>query len=285
MLEDSAGTKLVIGCGYLGLRVALRWREQGHRVFATTRSDERAAEFRRLGLEPVGCDVLDRGSLGSLPAASTVLYCVGFDRGQGVTMQRVFVEGLANVLDHVPRPNRFVHVSSTGVYGQSDGEWVDESSATEPQDKAGQTVLEAERLLRDRLPEALVLRFAGIYGPGRLIHARAVREGQPLTGDPDKFLNLIHVDDGASAVLAGAAQARPGQICNVCDDEPVRRGEFYQLLAHRMGAPEPRWLPGSSLDARGRHERGNRRIRNRRLRQDWRVELLYPTYREGLLAT
>ena len=87
-------------------------------------------------------------------------------------MRAVYVEGLANVLRHVPRPGRFIYVSSSGVYGQSDGGWVDEDSAAEPCEDSGRIVLDAERLLQTALPEANILRFAGIYGPGRLLGKR-----------------------------------------------------------------------------------------------------------------
>src|SRR5262245_45229702 len=157
--------KLIVGCGYLGRRVAEQWQRQGHRVFATTRNPTRADEFRELGLELVVCDVLDPASLRALPSVATVLYCVGLDRSSGQTMQAVYVDGLANVLAALPAPGRFIHISSTSVYGQTDGEGVDETSATEPLEESGQIVLKAERVLRHAVPGAIILRFAGIYGP------------------------------------------------------------------------------------------------------------------------
>ena len=240
--------RLIIGAGYLGRRVLARWRAQGDRVLATTRSPKRAAELRSLGAEPVLCDVLDPGSLTSLPAATTVLYCVGFDRGAGRSMRDVYVGGLGNVLERLPRPERFLYVSSTGVYGQSGGEEVDEEAATEPEEESGRVVLEAERLLRSRLPGAVVLRFAGIYGPGRLLRRQAIEAGEPLVGDPDKWLNLIHVEDGAAAVLAADTHGRAGSVYNVCDDLPVRRGEFYRELAQLLGVPGPRFVPPAAGD-------------------------------------
>ena len=84
------------------------------------------------------------------------------------------------------------------------------TAATEPLEDAGLVVLEAERLLRRRLPSAVVLRFAGIYGPGRLPRAKAIRAGEPLVGDADRWLNLIHVDDAADAVLAVETRGAPG---------------------------------------------------------------------------
>jgi nucleoside-diphosphate-sugar epimerase len=277
--------KLVIGCGYLGQRVALRWLAAGHRVFATTRSDARAEQLARHGLQPVRCDVADPPSLRGLPAADTVLYCVGFDRSAGRPMREVYVNGLDHVLAVLPPPGRFVHVSSTGVYGQCHGEEVDETAATEPLEESGRVVLEAEGVLRRRLPGAVVLRFASIYGPGRLLRAQALRAGEALVGDPEKWLNLIHVEDGAAAVLAAEERGRPGEVYNVADDRPVRRREFYGLLARLLGAREPQFVPPAPDAPLPAHERSNRRIGNRRLRQELVVDLRYPTCQEGLPAS
>jgi nucleoside-diphosphate-sugar epimerase len=197
-------------------------------------------------------------------------------------MREVFVTGLHNVLRSLPPPRRIVYVSSTGVYGQQDGGEVDESSPTEPAEESGQVVRAVEQVLAERLPGAVILRFAGIYGPERVIRRAAVAAGEPITGDPDKWLNLIHVDDGAAAVLAAEARAQPGRVYNVCDDQPVRRRDFYTRLAELLGAPEPRFVlpePGAPPPP---HERANRRVLNRRLRTDLGLALRYPSYVEGL---
>lgn len=274
--------KLVIGCGYLGRRVAARWRAAGHRVFATTRSPARADEFQRLGLEPVLCDVLDPGSLRALPDADTA-YCVGLDRAAGVDMHTVYVDGLANMLAALDGGRgRFIYVSSTGVYAQCGGEEVDETAETEPAAESGRVVLDAERLLRAERPDAVVLRFAGIYGPGRLIREKAVRAGEALSGDPDQWLNLIHVEDGAAAVTAAAERGRPGAVYNVSDGRPVRRRDFYTRMAEVLRAPPPWFVPpaeGAAVDP------VNRRIVSRRMREELGVTPRYPSYEEGLAAS
>jgi nucleoside-diphosphate-sugar epimerase len=193
----------------------------------------------------------------------------------GRSMREVYVGGLTNVLDALPAPRRFVYVSSTSVYGQGGGEWVDEDSPTEPVEENGRIVLECERLLRRRLPDAIILRLAGIYGPGRLIKRAAVERGEPLATDPDKTVNLIHVEDGARAVVAAAERGRTGATYNVADGRPVTRREFYGELARLLGAPSPRFEPMSV-------DRTDRRISNRRLRSELGLELLYADYRAGL---
>ena len=188
------------------------------------------------------CDVLDPAALTNLPTVETAVYCVGLDRSAGQSMQRVYVDGLANVLAAWKAPpTRLIYVSSTGVYGQTNGEEVEETAATEPAEESGRIVLEAEKVLRDRVPQAVILRFAGIYGPGRLMRAQALRDNEALAGNPESFLNLIHVADGAAAVLAAEARAAAGSTYIISDDCPVRRHDFYTRMAQLLGTPPPRF--------------------------------------------
>ncbi len=278
--------KLIIGCGYLGIRVARRWLDAGHRVWATTRNAMHAGELERLGIRPVICDVVRPESLKALPEVNTIVYTVGLDRTSGQSMREVYVTGLSSVLNQNgrnPRPvGRFIYVSSTGVYGQTGGEWVDETAATEPAGESGRIVLEAERALlahRQALPSATVLRFAGIYGPGRLLRRKEqLKAGTPLEGDAQAWLNLIHVEDGAAAVLA-VEDRGDSPVYNVCDNEPVRREVYFSYLADLLGTSAPRFESTT-----GSSDRANRRISNRKLRAlGW--EPRYPTFREGLRAS
>ncbi len=146
----------MVGCGYLGHRVARRWRDQGTEVWVTTRRNSRAAQLRAEGFRALIADVMDGDSLRSWPAVDTVLYAVGYDRGSQWSQQQVYVEGLCNVLAALPTPvDRFLYISSTGVYGQADGEWVDEQSRCEPMRPGGKACLDAETCAasaRDRRP-------------------------------------------------------------------------------------------------------------------------------------
>ncbi|MCS6863903.1 MAG: SDR family oxidoreductase [Gemmataceae bacterium] len=265
--------RLIFGCGYLGRRVAKAWQAQGHPVVALTRGN--AETLHQLDIEPICGDVLDPPSLQKLPRASTVLYAVGLDRSAGHSMRDVYVRGLAHVLETLPKPERFIYISSTSVYGQTDGSWVDETSPTEPRESSGQVVLEAEQLVRCQHPDAIILRLAGIYGPHRLLRQQAIVRSEPLVGDAEKWLNLIHVDDAVQAVLVAEQNAQPGQFFNVADGTPVTRREFYTylgLLLHSPARFEDHPEPGTA----------NRRIDTTRLRAlGWQPR--YPSYREGLV--
>jgi nucleoside-diphosphate-sugar epimerase len=162
--------RLVVGCGYLGERVARFWRDAGDDVYATTRGD-RADALSRAGLRPLKMDVTHGPALGPLPVVDTVVFAVGRDRRSRATMLDIHVTGLRSLLDALPESTGCViYVSSTGVYGQGAGEWVDEASVCEPLSEGGKACLSGERLLvaHARGRDALVLRLAGLYPHGIL---------------------------------------------------------------------------------------------------------------------
>ena len=299
--------KLIIGCGYLGLRAAQVWRARGDRVTALTRSTERAEQLRAEGIEPVVGDVLVRPSLAKLPEVETVLYAVGLDRNSGASRREVYVTGLANVLSQMAgRARRMIYVSSTSVYGQDSGEWVDETSLCEPDAENGRICLEAEQTARRHpavfggasaggpgLMSLNVLRLAGIYGPQRLLRrTELLHGGVPLEGRADAWLNLIHVDDAVRAVIACEERGRPNETYLVCDNRPARRSEYFAMLASLIGAPEPRFeasageAPSCGEPSGGEPLRSllnlNKRCCNRKLREELGVELAFPTFAEGL---
>ncbi|MFQ5734046.1 MAG: SDR family oxidoreductase [Planctomycetaceae bacterium] len=277
--------KRVVGCGYLGRRVADVWVKAGDDVFAMTRSDRRAKEFRAAGIEPVLGDVTLPETLAALPAVDTVLYAVGFDRSIGDSMRDVYVGGLRNVLDRIAdSTRRFLYVSSTSVYGQTGGEWVDEDSSCKPVTPNGIVCRDAERLVWDAFPPgdaderrgANVLRLAGIYGPGRMLRRiEAVRSGEPIAGDAEAFLNLIHVNDAVRILRACENIGRPGRSYLVCDDHPPTRREYYETLAELSNAPTPVFDATAQTGL-------NKRCHNDRIKTELGVSLRYPAVRDGL---
>lgn len=278
---------LIVGCGYLGRRLGARLVGEGGRVFGTVRSPARAEELAAIGIEPVIADILRPESLDHLPEAERVFYAVGFDRSAGASMREVYVEGLQNVLDRLPGSvRRFVQASSTGVYGQDGGEWVDEESATDPRHESGQMVLEAEGRVRDwagrRGASAVILRFAGLYGPGRIVRRAMLERAEPIPGDPEKFLNLVHIDDAAQAAAAALDADRPDPIYLIADDRPVTRREYYSVAAGLIGAPEPRFEPPRPGSPEAARDATNKRIANRRMKTGLGVVLRHPDIASGL---
>jgi nucleoside-diphosphate-sugar epimerase len=127
----------------------------------------------------------------------------------------------------------------------------------------------------------VVLRFAGIYGPGRLLREKAVRAGEPLVGDAEKWLNLIHVADGARAVLLAEDRGISGQTYLIADDRPARRREVYTELARVLNAPPARFDPPASPAP----PEPNRRIANRKAKAELGFAPQYPSFVEGLAAS
>jgi nucleoside-diphosphate-sugar epimerase len=273
MTPPTIRTGLILGCGYLGVRVARAWQMLDRRVWALTRS--RAAELQSQGIEPLTGDWL--GKLPDLPATDVVLIAVGWDRRSGASMRQVYVDGLAHALAKLPASSRLIYVSSTSVYGQTDGQEVDETAATDPSEESGRIVLEAEQLLRSHRPDATILRFAGIYGPNRILRREAVLRGEPFPGDPQKWLNLIHVEDGVRAVLV--AEGVQHETINIADGSPVARGEFYSFLASLLNAPPVRF-DAQIPSTRETH----RRIGIQKARRFLGFDPAFPSYREGLPA-
>ena len=281
--------KLIFGCGYVGRRVAAAWVDQGDDVFAVTRSLQNADSFRDFGVRPIVADLCDSHSLHHLPEVDVILHSVGFDRNSGKTREEVSLGGMANVLAAIGRDcKRFIFVSSTSVYGQFDGEWVDEDSACNPLQPGGQVCVQAETLVKNHFRDipfasACVLRLAGIYGPGRLLsRVDALMAGTPLAGNGDSWLNLIHVDDAVAAILACEQSRVPDECFIAVDDRPIQRSEYFERLARLTQAPAPTF-DASQPSARGSGGL-NKRCRNRKLREQLGWSPKYPSIETGLPA-
>lgn len=270
---------LIIGCGYLGRVVANRWISNGWKVSALTRS--KSTELQASGITPLLGDVTCPETL-TFPSSDHVLYAVGMDRTAGKSMREVYLTGLSNVLDRLPVSGSFTYVSSTSVYGQVDGEWVDENSPTQPVEESGKLLVECEQLLKSKRPDATILRFAGIYGPNRVLRRAAVERGEALASDPEKWLNLIHVADGAAIVDSIATSGLRETVLNVSDGAPVSRRDFYTEMAQLLNAPPAKFDPPAPGVFPTSHDRTNRRIANKKLRDTIATEFEFPDYRAGL---
>lgn len=284
-MNDVSGQTLIFGCGYLGRRIARLSIRDGNEVWATTRQTVKKRDLAGLGIRPILADWSDRRSLAALPEVDRIVVCVSYDRQSNLSRLDSQVGGLRNLLLAISPKTTICYVSTTGVYHQLGGQWVDEASPTHPAREGGRAHLMAEELLHRLRPhsEWTVLRLAGIYGPGRVPRAADVIAGRPIASPQDGFLNLIHVDDAAKAVRA--AWQRPKQrLYVVSDDQPVLRGNFYEEIARQTGAAAPRFvLPTAGSPVSMRSE-SNKRVWNRRMKRDLHSKLQFPTYREGLAS-
>lgn len=278
---------MVIGCGYLGSRVARLWRILGHHVYVTSRRAERADQFGKLGFDPVIADVTSPDTLKNLPPADVVLFAVGFDRNSDHDIRTVYVDGFQNVVKCLAdRVKHLIYISSTGVLADSAGQWIDETGATAPTRQGSQAHLDAEQLLGDSRfsSRSTVLRLAGIYGPGRVprLSAIANRDWQLL---PNKgHVNLIHVEDAAAIANRVFELGLTDQLFHVSDGNPPKRKELYEYVASELGVGEIDWTKTTDAIVAMRSS-SDKRISNRKLITATRYEYLYPNFRVGVRAS
>jgi nucleoside-diphosphate-sugar epimerase len=278
---------LILGCGYLGLRVARLWLERGETVYAVTRSADRARQFAAAGLLPLVGNVVNDAEMAVPQGLRTVLLALGNDRRSGLATTDVYRRGLENAIAWMPQTlDRFVYISSTGVYGQGGGGWVNESSPCEPATEGGRASLAAERVLQGSRfgNRSIVLRMAGLYGPGRLPRGADLIAGRPIAAAADGWLNLIHIDDAAQIVVQAADRAPLPRTYVVSDGHPIVRRDFYEELARLLPASAPQFVPPPAESSAGQRATSDKRVSPQRLFAELKLQLKFPDYRAGLAA-
>jgi nucleoside-diphosphate-sugar epimerase len=285
---------VIIGCGYVGLELGRGLAAAGHDVTGVRRSEAGLETVADAGLDACRADATDPETLATLPDADWVVFAASSGGRGADAARRVYVAGLRNVIeeyaDRPSPPDRLVYTSSTGVYGDHGGEFVDEATPIEPATEKTRVLAEAERVALEATGErgidGTVARFAGLYGPGRYRLDRYL-DG-PVT---EGYLNMVHRDDAAGAVafLLESDRAR-GDVVLVVDGEPVEKWAFADWLAEECGVPSPpkrtveERLADDDLSAAARRRlRTSKRCSNDRLREMG-YEYAYPTYREGYRA-
>jgi len=270
---------LIAGCGYVGTALAARLAGEGHEVFALRRSEGPPLA----GVTWLRADLLDIDALRGLPPRiARVVYSASAGGGDDRAYRSAYVDGLRYLLaalDGHP-VERVVFTSSTGVYAQMDGGWVDEQSPAEPEHFSSKRLLEGEHLVLHSRFSATVVRFAGIYGPGRTRLLDSVRRGDAVIPDgPPVYSNRIHRDDCAGVLRHLLFLDRSDALYVGADHEPAEAGTLLRWLAAALGAPAPR----TELVADAGHRYGrasNKRVKNARLLASG-YSFRYPTFREG----
>lgn len=281
-------TLLCLGFGYSAEVLAKRLLSRGWRVLGTTRSAERAEAIDVLGVQPVLLreDFSEPSVVEALGQASHLLSSVPPDE-DGDPVLRTLGPRI-----EACRDLRWIgYLSTTGVYGDQGGGWVDEETPVDPGNQRSQRRAIAEtgwlRLSFDHGLPVQIFRLAGIYGPGRS-QIDALRSGRARRiVKPGQVFSRIHVDDIASALIASMAEPAPGRVYNLADDEPASAAEVVSYAAGLLKIDPPPEEPfeEAELSAMARSFYAEcRRVQNRRLREELGVELAYPSYREGLAA-
>ena len=257
-------SKVVIaGCGFTGRATARLFAGAGWEVVGVTHSAESAAALGAEKFRVVACDIADRAALatcGELRGADVVIHCASSGRG-GVEQYRAVYLGGARALGEVLAPGLLVFTGSTSVYAQTDGGWVTESSAAEPERETGRVLRETEEWVVAR--HGLVARLAGIYGPGRSVLLRKFFAGEAvIEGDGAKWINQVHRDDIAAA-LVHLVTAKARGVFNVSDNEPLAQRAVYEWLAQRFARPLP---PEGPIDTNRKRGWTNKRVSNAKLR-------------------
>lgn len=273
-------TVLIAGSGYVGSALALKLDESGHRVYALRRS----AASPGGAVLPLRADLTTGEGLAALPEQlDTIFYTIAADEFSEAAYRAAYVDGLQRLLGALKSPpRRLIYTSSTGVYAQDGGEWVDECSETRPARFSGQILLQGETVARESGVSAIVARLGGIYGPGRTRIVDSVRAGTAYAlADRVQYLNLIHRDDCAGVLAHLMELAAPEAVYNAVDCSPVERGELIAWLAARLNVPVPPRRPAT--EAPDPQRGGNRRISNARLIASG-YSFLYPDCRAGYAA-
>ena len=276
------GTLLSLGHGYSARALTARLIPRGWHVTGTTRSAEKAEVLRETGVTPMiwpGSDVRQ-----TLAQASHVL----ISAGPGQDGDPVLAELRDEIAAAAPHLTWVGYLSTTGVYGDHQGGWVDENTPLTPSTKRGQARVAAEAAWQ-AIPDLPlhIFRLAGIYGPGRGPFAkvrngtarRILKEGQ--------VFSRIHVDDIAQVLHASIDHPNPGAVYNLCDDDPAPPQDVIGYAAEFLGLPVPPAVAFEAADlspmARSFYAE-SKRVRNDRIKEELGVELIYPTYQDGLQA-
>ncbi len=280
---------LIIGCGDVARR-ALPELQRRYRVMALVRSPDPALDA---GVEQIVGDLDDAASLVPLAGRAGRIVHLAPPAGSGAldTRTRSLLAALAPRGRGAMLPRRFVYLSTSGVYGDCSGEWVDESRPPRPQTERALRRLDAERALGDwgerNKVEIVILRAPGIYAPDRLPLERLARGTPALRPEQDVYTNHIHADDLAGILVAALESTGARGVYNASDDGPMKMGDFFDLVADRVGFARPprisreeavRLLPPELVSFMSE----SRRLSNRRMKAELGVRLRYSTVQDGV---
>jgi nucleoside-diphosphate-sugar epimerase len=282
---------LIVGCGYIGLPLGIELVRLGHKVFGLRRNHAAELELKAAGLHPLFADITKPDELKSIPRDfDWVVNCTASSGGGTDDYRKIYLEGNRNLVSSLADSpvKKFVYTSSTSVYGQNDGSVVTEKSPVAPEAGTSQVLVETENLLRNAVAErnfpAVILRVAGIYGPGRGHSFKQFLRGEArIEGEGTRWLNMIHRDDLIGVIIAALERATPGEIYNAVDRGPVNQRNFFEWLAAELRRPMPETVSAGAEILRRRGVT-DKHVTNTKLLAELKYRFRYPDFRAGYKA-
>jgi len=256
----------IIGCGYVGHSVAVEWKKEGHYISTTTRRPERVAQLKNF-VDSV-CLLNEQTFPTYIEQQEVLLICVAPDASSDyVSTYLHTAKQVATQASRAPFLRQIIYTSSTSLYGDHQGEWVDEESPLHFQNENQQILYETEKILLDCSSPNLhvcILRLGEIYGPGREIEERLRRnQNHFFAGSGASFTNLIHLNDIVKALgFVTSAVSRLRGIYNLCSDFHISRKQFYDQICQKEKIPFIQWDPTRSTSHGGNRRVSNQKIKN-----------------------
>ncbi|HET7274429.1 MAG TPA: NAD-dependent epimerase/dehydratase family protein [Longimicrobiaceae bacterium] len=283
---------LILGCGYVGERLASRLCTPGAEIVGTTRSRDRMQAIEDSGARAVIADVTDPSSLTALARwRPHIVY--DLVRPQRTGDDRYTAWGTGNVAAALKQCDieALVYLSSTSVYGRRSGEWTDESTPVQPSSPLGEVRARSEQIYLDEFRRngfpVRICRSPGIYGPGRTLRQRLESGAYRRVDDEGLWVSRIHVEDLVSGLIAAWKSGRDGEVYLLCDDHPVTGREYAELTAGLLSLPLPAAVDRDDIRQELSHSAYERRVSarrcsNRRMHDELKVNLRFPSIREGV---
>jgi nucleoside-diphosphate-sugar epimerase len=286
-----AASVLIVGCGDVGQRVGGLHLARGDRVVGLVRAQKSAERLQAAGIQPLLADLDAPDSLGRLCTANALLYYFAPPPETGTTDPRL--RALPKLMQGNALPAKLIYISTSGVYGDCQGAWVDESTPPRPQTDRAKRRLDAENALREWSEYTgvpmVILRVGGIYGPGRLPVDR-VRSGRPVIREEEAgYTNRIHADDLAQVCMAALDRGPAGAIYNVSDGQPGTMTQYFNAVADLYRLPRPPVIPREQAQRQLSASllsflNESRRMDNAKMLRELGVTLRYPDLQSGLAA-
>lgn len=288
---------LITGCGDIGRRIAKEIRDKEDNdctIYGLTRNSDTASELESRGIRPIVANMDKPGSLINLPSQGATIFHLApppsDSQGEDKTRDPRF-RALLDAFDNCGIPEKIILLSTTAVYGDCHGEWIDETADVNPQTDRGRRRLDGEQVLREwaetRNVAYIIIRVSGIYGAGRLPIER-LKKGLPiLREDQAPYSNRIHQDDLAMVCVAAAKSAPSGAIYNACDGHPSTMSHYFKAIARALNLPMPPEIDRQQAEkelSAGMlsYLRESRRLSNQKMLKELNISLLYPDLDSGL---